>query len=49
MVFRNKKYEEKIRIRFLYVTMAATEVGSLLNIDVQEQDQGKITLMVLCS
>jgi hypothetical protein len=36
-----EKNEEKIRFPFLYVTMAAIEVGSVSNIDVQEQDQGK--------
>jgi len=49
MVFRNKKCEEKIRSPFLYVTMATIEVGSMSNIDVQEQEQENVTLLVLWS
>jgi hypothetical protein len=35
IVSRNIKYEENIRFPFLYLTMAATEVGSEPNIDIQ--------------
>jgi hypothetical protein len=35
MVSRNKKYEENIRFPFLYFTVAATDVGSVSNIDIQ--------------
>jgi hypothetical protein len=35
MVFRNGKYEENIRFHFLYVTMAAKEVGYVSIIDIQ--------------
>jgi hypothetical protein len=34
---------------FFYVTMAATEVGSVSSIDVQEQGQDMITLLFLYS
>jgi hypothetical protein len=50
MVFRNKNMRRKF-FPFLYVTMAATEVGSVSNIDVQEQEQEQDnnTLMFLWS
>jgi hypothetical protein len=41
MVFRNIKYEENIRFPFLYVTMAATEVGFVSNIDIQRGTRGR--------
>ena len=49
MVFRNKKSEEKIRFPFLYVTVAAIEVGSMLNIDIHEQGQDNLTVLFLWS
>jgi hypothetical protein len=35
MVSRNIKYEENIQFSFLYFTVAATDVGSVSNIDIQ--------------
>jgi hypothetical protein len=49
MVFRNIKCEDKIWFSLLYVTMVAIELDSVLNIDIQEQDQDNITVMFLWS
>ena len=35
IVSKNKKYEENIQFHSLYLTMVATEAGSVLNIDIQ--------------